>query len=117
VQNAPRIDDLKQQLVSLAGSKGGLDMTEEAKVPVVELLNKFGEVESARESLELAGTRWKQLFTNSTSALLAPLHLPAHRISMCERMQSCHPAPRWNLQRSGQAPGLRLCAMPLLRPA
>ena len=67
VDNAPRVADLKQQLKKVAGSQGGLDLSEDAKAQAVDILNKFETIDSAREQLNLTGTRWKAVFTNSTS--------------------------------------------------
>lgn len=51
------LQDLKQQLVKQAGSKGGLDMSAAAKAPVVNTLQRFADFESDKEAMDLTGAR------------------------------------------------------------
>jgi hypothetical protein len=59
---------MKKRLFEMAGHRGGLDMTRDAKRPVVKHLKLFeGMGRPDPEAQDLRGTSWKLLFTDSES--------------------------------------------------
>jgi hypothetical protein len=64
------IRNMERQLVEMAGSTGGLDKSQREKAQVVEFLQSFrGKGRSDPENLELTGTKWGLLFTDSESVI------------------------------------------------
>lgn len=60
---------MKRQLFEMAGTKGGLDMNQKEKAQVVEFIQGFkGKGRPDPENVELTGTEWSLLFTESESA-------------------------------------------------
>jgi hypothetical protein len=68
--------DLKAQLLEMSGSKNGLDLSEVESQAVVEHLRKFeGLGRPDPECMELAGTKWRVVFTDTSGTVRAYIRL------------------------------------------
>lgn len=66
---APTLSELKAELVRMAGSKNGVDLSEEDSKAAVEHLKRFeGLGRKDPERMELEGTKWRVLFTDTDGA-------------------------------------------------